>query len=98
LLEFGWCGFAPGTCRKTIEADGADGYSDEAQRGVADGGGHSADLAVPSFSEGEFEPGFGDAFADSDGWVSRSNVGLWSEDSRFRGAGSVVPDVDSFAE
>ena len=48
------------------EMELADGDAEEAEGGMADGGGHFADLAVAAFVEGEFEPAGGDVRADAD--------------------------------
>jgi len=52
------------------EMELADGDAEEAEGGVADGGGHFADLAVAAFVEGEFEPAGGDVLANADRGVA----------------------------
>lgn len=49
-----------------VEGEPADGDADEPEGGVADGGGHAADLAVFSFDEGERDPAVRDFLADAD--------------------------------
>jgi hypothetical protein len=54
----------------------ADGDAEEAEGGVAGGGGHFADLAVAPFLEGEFEPAGGDVLADTDRGIAGGEVGV----------------------
>jgi len=57
------------------EMELADGYSEEAEGGKANGSGHFADLAVAAFAEGEFEPAGGDVLAVADRGIAGWKVG-----------------------
>ena len=66
--------FAPLAGAEVVwERELADGYPEEAEGWVADGGGHFADLAVAAFAEGEFEPARRDVLAGADGGIARGD-------------------------
>ncbi|MEN9841075.1 MAG: hypothetical protein RL376_875, partial [Verrucomicrobiota bacterium] len=52
---------------EVFQGDAADAHAQEAEGGVADGGGHAADLAVFTFVEGQGKPGIGHVFAKAHG-------------------------------
>lgn len=75
--------FAPGSGREGTEGETADAHAQQAQSGMADGGGHASDLAVASFGELEAQPAGGDGLAKANGRDARGN-GRW----RFEGPGA----------
>jgi hypothetical protein len=58
------------------EVELADGYSEEAEGGMAGGSGHFADLAVAAFMQREFDPTGGNIFPFANGRVTRRNIGV----------------------
>ena len=88
---------APGAGGEIAEGELADAGAEEAERGVADGGGHAADLAVFSFDEFEGEPGVGDGFSHADGRDARSDGGSGIEQARATGQRAIVVDRDAAA-
>ena len=75
----------------------ADAHADEAEGGVADGGGHAADLAVFAFGEGEAEPGVGHVFAEAHGRVAGREIGGDVEERDVAGRGAVVAEGEAAA-
>ena len=71
--------------------------AEQAERGVANGGGHAADLAIFSLREFEGEPGVGDGFSHADGRDARSDGGSGIEQARATGQRAVVVDRDAAA-
>ena len=89
--------FAPRAGGEIAEGELADAGAEEAERGVANGGGHAADLAIFSLREFEGEPGVGDGFSHADGRVARSDGGNGIEEVRAAGQGAVIVDRDAAA-
>ena len=75
----------------------ADAHADEAEGGVADGGGHAADLAVFAPGEGEAEPGVGHVFAEAHGWVAGREIRGDVEEHDATGRGAVVAESEAAA-
>ena len=80
------------------ERESADAGADEAEGGVAGGGGHAADLAVFALAEFEGEPGGGDVVSLADGRVARGEIGIGIEEFGAAGEGAVAADLDAGAE
>ena len=74
------------------EAEIADADAEEAEGGVADGGGHAADLAVFAFDEFEADPAVGHAFPKADGRDAGRDFGLGFEQPGATGEGFVALD------
>jgi len=89
--------FAPCAGGEITKEKVADAGAQEAERGVADGGGHAADLAVFSFDEFEGEPGVGDGFSHADGRVARGEGGSGIDEARATGQRAVIVDHDTAA-
>ena len=87
--------FAPCAGGEITKEKVADAGAQEAERGVADGGGHAADLAIFSLREFEGEPGVGDGFSHADGRDARSDDGNGIEEVRAAGQGAVIVDRDA---
>lgn len=79
------------------EREVADADAQEAERGMAHGGGHAADLAVFAFDELEREPGVRDGFADADGGIAWRKGGWWGEKADAAGERAEVAEVESAA-
>ena len=89
--------FAPGAGGEITKGKVADAGAEQAERGVANGGGHAADLAVFSLREFEGEPGVGDGFSHADGRDARSDGGSGIEQARATGQRAIVVDRDAAA-
>jgi hypothetical protein len=87
--------FAPLAGGKIAEGEISDAGAEQAERGVADGGGHTADLAVSSLDEFEGEPGVGDGFSHADGRDARGDDGSRIEEARATGQRAVIVDRDA---
>jgi len=79
-----------------IEA--ADADADEAQRGVAGGGRHAADLAVSAFVKLEGDPGVGDILAEADGRIAGRPGGVRFENPGAGGKGAAALNFHSGGE
>ena len=88
---------APGAGGEITKGKVTDAGAEQAERGVANGGGHAADLAIFSLREFEGEPGVGDGFSHADGRVARSDGGNGIEEVRAAGQGAVIVDRDAAA-
>ena len=83
LLALGggeFAGVAGSQCERG-QCKRADADAEEAERGVADSGGHAADLAVFAFGEFDGDPGVGNVFAKADRWIARREIGRCIEKS-----------------
>lgn len=80
------------------EVKSADTHADQAQRGVADGGGHASDLAVTAFDEFEGDPAIGNGFPHANGRVSGRDCGLGVEQPSAAGEGGAALNEDATAE
>ena len=89
--------FAPRAGGEIAKGKVADAGAEESKRGVADGGGHAADLAIFSLREFEGEPGVGDGFSHADGRVARGDGGSGIEEARATRQGAGVVDRDAAA-
>lgn len=72
----------------------SDAHPDEAQRGMADGGGHAAHLAIFPFGELEGEPAIGDSLAKADRWTTRGECGRRIEEACATRQGLEISEVD----
>jgi hypothetical protein len=97
LLALGGGEFAgvAGLEGERFEREGANADADQAERGVADGGGHAADLAVFAFGEFEGEPGVGNVFADANRWVALREVRRCIEKVGTAGERAVFAERDT---
>ena len=73
----------PFSRREIAQAKPADADAQEAERGMADGGGHAPDLAVFALSQFKRNPAGGHRFAETNGRMAGRNLRL-----RFPGARS----------
>ena len=89
--------FAPLAGGEIPKGKVADAGAEQAERGVANGGGHAADLAIFSLREFKGEPGVGDGFSHADGRDARSDDGSGIEEVRAAGQGAVIVDRDAAA-
>jgi hypothetical protein len=71
VVAFGREDFAPFSGLEVSKLEGADGDSHQSQRGMSDGGSHSADLPVAALAEAEFDPEILDRFANTNWRISR---------------------------
>jgi hypothetical protein len=95
--EFDFCGgqLFPFSRWEAAEVEIADADAQEAQGGMADGGGHATHLAVLAFDEFEADPAIGHAFAEADGRDARRNLRLRVEEPGAAGQGFVALDDES---
>ena len=89
--------FAPCAGRQAQGHEGKSPYggTNEAQGGMAYGGGHAADLAVPAFGQGEGDPAVGNGLAHTDWGEAGRPDGGWIE--FFRPGGKRAPTLDHHA-
>jgi hypothetical protein len=83
------CECESGECERT------DADAEQAERGVADGSGHAADLAVFAFGEFEGDPGVGDVFAETDRWIAWREIGRCIEKPGTAGERAVFAERDA---
>lgn len=95
---FGGGEFAPRSCGQVAERELTDADAEEAERGMADGRGHAADLAVAALDQFELEPAVGHILPEADGGIARWKDGLGIEKGHAAGSGAVVLDGDSVGE
>src|SRR5262245_34155976 len=76
----------------------ADADAEQAQGGVADGGGHPADLMVFSLDQRKGDPAIGDVFAEANGRVARGDERLRVEEPGAAGEGLVGADAEAALE
>ena len=81
-----------------MEFEAADADAEEAEGGMADGGGHAADLAVLAFEQFQGDPAGGHGLAEADGRVARGNLRLRIEDPGAAGQGLAALKDESLAE
>ena len=89
--------FPPFSRGEVSEEKVAGPHAEEAEGGVADSGGHAADLAVLPLDEFEGEPGIGDVFADPDRRIARGERWRGIEEAGAARPGAVVVDGDMTA-
>ena len=89
---------APSAWGEIVEVELADANSEEAEGGVADGGGHAADLAIFSFDKFEAEPAGRDGFAETDGGGTRWDFRLGIKNPGVTRQGFASLHNDSFGE
>ena len=94
----GSCDLAPLAGLQAVECPFARADADQTERGMADGSGHAAHLAVASFGECNFDPRCGDGLPKANGWITRWERGLCLQDIHLGGSRFVITDVDAFSK
>ena len=93
------CGNRPPLAgRKVSEFEGADAHAQQSEGGVADGGGHPADLTVLSLDQFEFQPAVGDVLPETDGGIPWWHRWLGIEQTDPARTGAVSLDGDAGGE
>ena len=78
--------------RKIAQLQVAHAAADEAQGGVANGGGHAPHLAVFSLGQLDVQPSGGNGTADADGWIAGRDLRGGIEHAHLARAGPVALD------
>lgn len=71
------CKEAPGADRNIGKMEPADADANQSKGGVANGSGHSSDLAVFAFNQFQFKPARRNRFTKANGRIAGRDVRLW---------------------
>jgi len=88
----------PGAGRQRAQGESADADADQAERGMAEGGGEAADLAVLAFHQFEAQPAGGHGLAQADRRGAGRDFRLRLEHPRAAGQGFSTLNDDSLSE
>lgn len=80
------------------EAQRADACAQEPERGVADGGGHAANLSIFPFSQLQRDPAIRYGFPHADGWVAGRKGWFGIEPPGATGKRFMVAETQPFGE